>query len=100
MEESIYVKEMKEAVKIEKSILRFRLTLIRNWALAKLKDLRTKSLTVYHKLDDWIHVASKAENDAIDEMVNYIPLSNSLCLVHYHQESHRGRDQDPERVED
>jgi len=31
--ESIYVKEMKEAIKVEKSILRFRLTQIRNWAL-------------------------------------------------------------------
>ena len=59
---------MKEAIKIEKSILRYRLTLIRNWALEKLKDLRIQSLAVYHKLDDWIHVGCKAENDSIDEM--------------------------------
>lgn len=32
-EESQYVKEMKEAVKIEKQILRFRLVQIRNWSL-------------------------------------------------------------------
>jgi len=32
-EESIYVKEMKEAVKVEKQILRFRLVQIRNWTL-------------------------------------------------------------------
>lgn len=31
--ESIYVKEMKEAIKVEKSIMRFRLAQIRNWAL-------------------------------------------------------------------
>lgn len=31
VEESIYVKEMKEAIKVEKSILRFRLVQIRNW---------------------------------------------------------------------
>jgi len=31
VEESPYVKEMKEAIKVEKSILRFRLVQIRNW---------------------------------------------------------------------
>ena len=31
--ESVYVKEMREAIKVEKSILRFRLCQIRNWAL-------------------------------------------------------------------
>ena len=35
--ESPYVKEMKEAIKTEKSILRFRLTQIRNWALKRLR---------------------------------------------------------------
>lgn len=33
VEESTYVKEMKEAIKIEKSILRFRLVQIRNWTI-------------------------------------------------------------------
>lgn len=32
-EESAYVKEMREAIKVEKSILRFRLVQVRNWAL-------------------------------------------------------------------
>lgn len=31
--ESVYVKEMREAIKVEKSILRFRLCQVRNWAL-------------------------------------------------------------------
>ena len=31
IEESLYVKGMKEAIKVEKSILRFRLVQIRNW---------------------------------------------------------------------
>lgn len=30
--------------------------------------MRQKCLKVYQKLDDWIHVAHKTENDAIDEM--------------------------------
>lgn len=45
--ESIYVKEMKEAIKVEKSILRFRLTQIRNWALMRLKHQRELSLRTY-----------------------------------------------------
>ncbi len=69
MEESKYVKEMKAAIKIEKSILRFRLTQIRNWALKRLREMRAKAIKVYTKLEDWIHVSNKAENDAIDEMV-------------------------------
>jgi hypothetical protein len=59
---------MKAAIKIEKAILRFRLTQIRNWALLKLKEMRSKCLRVYVKLEDWIHVAVKTENDAVDEM--------------------------------
>lgn len=35
--ESTYTREMKEAIKIEKSILRYRLTQIRNWTLNRLK---------------------------------------------------------------
>ena len=70
--ESIYVKEMREAIKVEKSILRFRLCQIRNWALLRLKHQRQLSLKIYQKLDDWIAVSSKAENDAIDEVCDVI----------------------------
>jgi hypothetical protein len=59
---------MRAAIKVEKSILRFRLTQVRNWALKRLRDIRSKSIRVYTKLEDWIHVANKAENDAVDEM--------------------------------
>jgi hypothetical protein len=31
--------------------------------------IRPKAKSVYVKLEDWIHVANKAENDAVDEMV-------------------------------
>jgi len=40
IEESQYVKEMKDAIKTEKAILRFRLVQIRNWALRNLKQSR------------------------------------------------------------
>ena len=71
-EESPYVKQMKEAIKTEKAILRYRLTLIRNWTLRRLKEMRLKCIKVYQKLDDWIHVAVKTENDAVEEMVIFI----------------------------
>lgn len=61
---------MKAAIKVEKAVLRFRLTQIRNWALLKLKEMRSKCLKVYTKLEDWILVATKTENDAVDEMVS------------------------------
>ena len=70
--ESIYVKEMKDSIKVEKSILRFRLTQIRNWALSRLLHQRERSLKLYQKLDDWIAVSSKAENDAIEEVCDVI----------------------------
>lgn len=70
--ESAYAKEMKEAIKVEKSILRFRLAQIRNWALARLRHQRERSLKMYQKLDDWIAVSTKAENDAVDEVCDVV----------------------------
>ena len=79
-------------MKVEKSILRFRLAQIRNWALKRLRDIRQKANKVYTKLEDWIYVANKAENDAVEEMVgNFVNLNN---IVHRDQESNRGGDQD------
>lgn len=74
---------MKQAIKVEKSILRFRLTQIRNWALKKLRDIRAKANKVYTKLEDWIYVANKAENDAVEEMVRKLILI--IFLVYCNQ---------------
>lgn len=57
IEESIYVKEMRESIKIEKAILRFRLVQIRNWALNNLRQNKKAAIDLYKKLDDWIFVA-------------------------------------------
>ena len=70
--ESVYVGEMKEAIKVEKSIFRYRLCQIRNWALKRLKHQREQSLRIYKKLDDWIQVSYKAENDAIEEVCDVV----------------------------
>ncbi len=72
VEESVIVKEMKASIKIEKSILRFRLTEIRNWTLKRLREMRQKALKTYFKLEDWILVSTKTENDAVDEMSTVI----------------------------
>jgi hypothetical protein len=82
---------MKQAIKVEKSILRFRLAQIRNWTLKKLRDIRAKAIKVYTKLEDWIYVANKAENDAVEEMVRNKDYKSIVCGD---QESHRGGDQD------
>lgn len=71
-EESTYVKEMKEAVRVEKSLLRFRLVQIRNWTLQRLQDTRQTALNTYKKFDDWIQVAQKTEMDTIDEMCTVV----------------------------
>lgn len=63
---------MKDAIKVEKGILRFRLVQIRNWALARLKDMRNKANAVYKKLEDWIEVSAEAEIKAVDEMVEIV----------------------------
>jgi hypothetical protein len=79
---------MRAAIKVEKSILRFRLTQIRNWALKRLRDVRSKAIKTYTKLEDWIHVANKAENDAVEEMVSVIMFR--AFLVYCIEKSHRG----------
>jgi len=30
--------------------------------------MRSKAIKVYTKLDDWIHVSNKTENDSVNEM--------------------------------
>lgn len=65
-EESIYVKELKEAIKVEKGIYRYRLVQIRNWSLKNLRDTRRDFIALYKKLEDWIFVAQRAEMEAIE----------------------------------
>ena len=59
---------MRESIRIEKGILRYRLVQIRNWTLDQLKQRRRAAINLYKKLEDWIYVAQKAEMDAIEEM--------------------------------
>lgn len=74
-EKSFYDQELKQAIATEKAVLRFRLTMVRNWALNLMKELRNKSRIVYDKLNTWIEVAFKAETDAILEQEKVIKLA-------------------------
>lgn len=67
-EESVYSKELKEAIKVEKGIYRYRLVQIRNWSLKNLRDTRREFIIMYKKLEDWIYVAQKSEMEAIEQM--------------------------------
>ena len=70
--ESVFVQEMRDAIKVEKSIYRYRLVQIRNWALQQLRGMRQNSLDLYKMLEDWIFVSQKTEMDAIEEMTMVI----------------------------
>lgn len=71
-EDSLYAREMKEALRVEKSILRFRLVQVRNWTQQRLQELRRATIRVHKKLEDWIAVAARTELDAIEEMCSVI----------------------------
>jgi hypothetical protein len=40
--------------------------------LKRLREMRAKAIKVYTKLDDWIIVSNKTENEAVDEMCGII----------------------------
>ena len=63
---------MKEAVKIEKQILRYRLVQIRNWTLEMLQGNRRKAIEMNKKFEDWIMVSYKTEMDTIEEMCKVV----------------------------
>ncbi len=63
---------MKEGILAEKSILRFRLTMLRNMAINRLKEMRKMANGIYGKLDDWIEVANNCENNSVTQLANII----------------------------
>ena len=63
---------MKEAVKIEKQILRYRLVQIRNWTLERLQGNRRKAIEMNKKFEDWIMVSYKTEMNTIEEMCKVV----------------------------
>lgn len=68
----LYDEEMKQAIKNEKSKYRFRITLLKYWGMIYLKNIRKLANTIYDKLDDWIILSIKAENEALNQLTNII----------------------------
>lgn len=63
--------EMKLSLKLEKAKFRGRITLLRHWGIQYIKNLRKQTDEIYSKLEDWIILAIKAENEAL----------NQLCII-------------------
>lgn len=64
-----YDAEMKQAIKNEKKKYRFRITLLKYWAMNHIKSLRKIANLVYTKLNDWIIISIKSENEALNQLV-------------------------------
>ena len=60
--------EMKEALTNEKAKYRYKITLLKHWGIFVLTNIRKISLSVYDKLEDWIILAIKAENEALNQL--------------------------------
>jgi hypothetical protein len=66
----IYEEEMKNAIKAEKAKFKYRITLLKQWAVSNLSDMRNTANTVYNQLDEWIIQTIKVENDAMNILIN------------------------------
>lgn len=64
--------EMKIAMKNEKAKYRYRIILIKFWGIQCLKNMRRTANTIYNKIEDWIILAIKAENEALNQLTNII----------------------------
>jgi hypothetical protein len=59
---------MKIAIRNEKSKYRFRMTLIKYWAINYIKNIRKLTNNIYNKLNDWIILSNKSENEALNQL--------------------------------
>ncbi len=64
--------EMKLAIKNEKAKYRYRVTLIKYWGIQCLKNMRKTANSMYNKIEDWIILAIKAENEALNQLTNIL----------------------------
>jgi hypothetical protein len=64
--------ELKQSISNEKSKFKYKLTLLKYWGISCLKNFRRLSLTVYNKLEDWIILAIKAENEALNQLTEML----------------------------
>ena len=72
IEPSEHEEEMKQALSNEKAKYKYKITLLKYWGISTLKNLRRLSLSVYNKLEDWIILAIKAENEALNQLTEML----------------------------
>lgn len=49
---------------------RHRITLLKYWAINTMINLRKFANSIYNKLEDWIILSFKAENESLNQLVN------------------------------
>ena len=67
---------MKIALRNEKSKYKFRITLLKHWGVEFLKKLRSQANQIYNKLEDWILLSIRSENQALSKVTDI--LRNSI----------------------
>jgi adenylate kinase family enzyme len=65
----LYEEEMKTALKAEKIKFKFRITLLKQWAIENLSNMRKSANVVYEQLDEWIIQTIKMENDSMNSLI-------------------------------
>lgn len=60
--------EMKRLQLNEKNNFKYRMYVIKNYAISKLKEMRMMANMLYGKLEDWIFYTEQVENQAVFEM--------------------------------
>ena len=64
--------ELKQALNNEKAKYKYKITLLKYWGILCLQNIRKLSLSVYNKLEDWIILAIKAENEALNQLTTML----------------------------
>jgi hypothetical protein len=66
--------EMKIVIKNEKAKYRFRITMLKYWGIIYIKNFRKIANNIYNKLDDWIILSIKSENEALNQLNNILKI--------------------------
>jgi hypothetical protein len=67
-----YEEEMKTALKNEKFKYKFRITLLKYWGIDCLRKFRSQANQIYNKLEDWILLSNRSENQALDKVTDIL----------------------------
>lgn len=68
----LYEDEMRKAIKNEKMKFKYKVTLLKHWGSEKLKIMRGIANNIFETLDEWIINTVKAENDAMNSLIDFL----------------------------